>query len=310
MSWSEVYAFSPVRDFLLFGALASCLAAAPAQEPINVGPETIVQHIARHVDPVYPPIAKAARIQGTVVFHVVIGADGKLDSMKVVSGPAMLQQAAIDALKQWTFRPFEQDGAPVHAGGEVSIDFNLGISSEAAKKDEEIAQRFFKVQDECHKALSRRDNSPETGAICKKDADIADEFAFDGRFIEKRSSYVYAAWALANCHDFNAAITYANKAVAVVQLGHDDNSGDSAAYGIRGIVEGDLNDLASADRDLETAEQYERKAIEWAKSGNFEHADSYKSSLAMYLRLHSALLQALNRPDDARKKLDEAEALK
>jgi len=299
-----------VRVLLLSAILASVVAAAIGQEPIRVDSDAIIQHVTHRIEPVYPPIAKAARIQGMVVFNVVIGSDGKLKSTKVVSGPAMLQQAAIDALKQWTFRRFELNGVPVQAEGNVSIDFNLGVSSEAAKKDEEIAQRYFMIQDECHQALLKRDNSSETGAICKEDADIADEFAPDARFIEKRSSYVYAAWALANCQDFKTALVYANKAVAVVQLGHDDNSGTSAAYGIRGIVEGDLNDREAADRDLETAEQYERKAIEWAKSVNFEHGDNYKNSMVMYLRLHSALLQALNRPDEAKKKLDEAESLK
>jgi hypothetical protein len=103
---------------------------------------------------------------------------------------------------------------------------------------------------------------------------------------------------------------YANKAVAIVQIGHDDNSGNAAAYGTRGIVEGDLNDLLAADRDLTIAEEDQRKALEWAKEVNFEHSDSYKSSLAMYLRLHSALLLALKRPEEAKKKLEETESLK
>ena len=221
----------------------------------------------------------------------------------------MLQQSAIDALKKWTFHPFEQNGAPVAAAGEVSIEFSLGMSSEAAKKDEEIAERYFKKSDERHKALAKQDSSPETGATCKDAADIADEFAPDARFIEKRSGYVYAAWALADCGDLKTALTYANKAVTTVQLGHDDNSGNSAAYGIRGIVEGDLNDLPAADRDLTVAEEDEHKALAWAKSVNFEHTDSYKSSLALYLRLHSALLIALDRSDEAKKKLEERDSL-
>ncbi|MGB8259174.1 MAG: energy transducer TonB [Terracidiphilus sp.] len=298
------------RALLLSGLLASAGIAALAQEPVKLDPDAVAQLLTRRVPPVYPPIAKAARIQGTVVFDVVIGPDGKLASMKVVSGPAMLQQAAIDALKQWTFQPFLQSGTAVTAAGRISIEFSLGMSAEAAKKDEEIAQRYFEVQDECHKALAKQDNSPETGAACKKDADIADEFAPDARFIEKRSSFVYAAWALADCHDFKTALVYANKAVTVVELGHDDNSGSSAAYGIRGIVEGDLNDLPSADRDLTTAEEFGRKALDWAKKENFEDTDSYVNSQRLYLRLHSALLLALNRPGEARKKLEEMETLK
>lgn len=296
---------------LMFSLLAVAGSIAGlSQEPVKLEPPAILQLVDHRSEPIYPPIAKAAGVSGTVVFDVVIGPGGKLSSMKVVSGPAMLQQAAIDSLKKWSFHSFKRDGSSVPAEGELSINFTLGISPDAAKKDREIADRYFKVADECHKALAKQDNSPEAGAICKRAADIAEEFAPEGRFIEKRSSYVYAAWALSNCQDFQTALVYANKAVAVVRLGHDDHSGNGAAYGIRGIVEGDRNDLASADRDLTAAEEEERKALAWAKSVNFEHTDSYKASFAMYLRLHSALLFALNRSDEAKKKLDEMETLK
>lgn len=299
-----------LRTLLLSSVVAALPIGTYSQEPIKLKAEAISQLVDQRVEPVYPPIAKAARISGTVVFDVVIGPTGKLESLKVVSGPAMLQQAATDAVRKWTFHAFEQNGTSVPVSGNVTIDFSLGMSSVAAKKDEEIAERFFKARDECHKNLAKQDNSPETGAICKKAADIADEFAPDARFIEKRSSYVYAAWALADRKDFGSALRYATKAVEVVQLEHDDNSGNAAAYGIRGIVEGDLNDLQAADRDLTLAEGDQRKALEWAKEVNFEHIDSYKSSLALYLRLHSALLLALSRSDEAKKKLDEMETLK
>lgn len=298
------------RTLLLSSVLSFAHLVAFSQEPVKLKSEQISQLIDSRVEPVYPPIAKAARVVGTVVFDIVIGPTGKLESMKVVSGPAMLQQAAIDALKKWTFHSLEQQGKKEAASGEVSIEFSLGISSEAAKKDEEIAQRFFRASDECRKDLAKRDNSAEAGTACQKAADIADEFARDARFIERRSSYVYAAWALANCGEFTTALVNANKAVAVVQLGHDDNSGSAAAYGIRGIVEGDLNDLPAADRDLTKAEEDQRKALAWAHEVSFEHMDSYKNSLALYLRMHSALLLAQNRADEAKKKLDEIESLK
>ena len=139
---------------------------------------------------------------------------------------------------------------------------------------------------------------------------MADEFAPDARFIEKSSASIDAAWALGNCRDFKSALVYADKAVAVVKLGHDDNSGNSAAYGVRGVIEGNLSNFSAADKDLSTAEEFARKAIEWEKSVQFEHLDSYKRSLAQYLRIHSALLLALDRADDAKKKLDEMETLK
>ena len=106
--------------------------------------------------------------------------------------------------------------------------------------------------------------------------------------------------------DLNTALVFASKAVDVVKLGHDDNSGSNAAYGVRGMVEGNLGDLKGADQDLTIAEDYERKGIAWAEQVQFEHGDSYKRSLAQVLRFHAQVLQGLNRPEEAQKKLDEA----
>jgi TonB family protein len=276
-----------------------------AQEVLTVDSQTLAQHVDRRVAPTYSPIAKAARIQGTVVFEVRVGMTGKVESSKVVSGPAMLQQAAIDSLKQWTFHPFEKDGAPVPATGTVAIVFDLGKDG-PTPNEEKIASRYFPLSDQCRKAVAARTDYPEAAAICKSAADTADEFPADRRFIEKRSAFVWAAYALMYGKDLNAALQYAGKAVDVVKLGHDDNSGSNAAYGVRGMIEGNLGDLAAADQDLTVAEDYERKGIAWADQEKFEHGDSYKRALAQDLRFHAQVLQGLNRSDEAQKKLDEA----
>ncbi len=292
--------------FLLFALVCSGVSSLlSAQEILAVDAGTLNQHIDHHADPVYPPIAKAARVQGTVVFQVQVGATGTIESMKVVSGPAMLQQAAIDCLKKWTYHPFQKDGAPVPASGPVAIEFSLGRDG-PTPDEEKIASRYFPLSDQCTKAVSARTDYPQAAAICKSAADTADEFPADRRFIEKRSAFVWAAYALMYSKDLNTALVFASKAVDVVKLGHDDNSGSNAAYGVRGMVEGNLGDLKGADQDLTIAEDYERKGIAWAEQVQFEHGDSYKRSLAQVLRFHAQVLQGLNRPEEAQKKLDEA----
>ena len=111
----------------------SCgLVAAHAQQVIQVTAKMIQEHTDHRVFPVYPPIAKAAHVQGTVVFNLRIGTTGKIESMDVVSGSPMLRQAAIDALKQWAFHPFEKDGVPAIATGQYNIVFTLGDQSSSA----------------------------------------------------------------------------------------------------------------------------------------------------------------------------------
>ncbi len=284
-------------DRILVSALTFALVTVPidAQNILSVDEQTLRQHVDHQVASVYPPIAKVALIEGTVVFDVQVGTTGKIESLKVVSGPAMLQQAAIDGLRQWTFKPFVKDGSPTEATGRLSILFDLGKDGPTAQEDE-IASRYFPVQQKCQTALAARDTSSAAAVVCKQAALIAEEFGPEVRFIEKRSAYVSAAWALANNGRFAEALTFAQDAVDVVKLRHDDNSGSSAAYFVLAVVEGDMRDFAGADRDLTTAEDFGRKGIAWAESVKFEHMESYKWSLAQELQLHAVLLKTLQRP--------------
>jgi TonB family protein len=276
-----------------------------AQEILSVDQQTLDQHVDHRVAPLYPPIAKAARIQGTVVFDVRIGVTGKIESMKFVSGPAMLQQAATDCLKQWTYHPFEKDGSPATASGQVSIEFNLGIDG-PTPEEEKISQRYFPLFNQCNKAISAGTDRAAAEMVCNKAAETAMEFAPNVRFIERRSAFVYAATASANNRDLTSALVWAAKAVEVAKLGHDDDSGNNAVYSTKGKIEGMMGDLAASDQDLTVAEDYERKGIAHMEIDPPGMAKYYRGVLARDLRFHAQVLQGLNRPDDAQKKLDEA----
>lgn len=76
--------------------------------------------------PVYPPIAKAAHISGTVVLLASISPQGKIDKLTVESGPPMLRQAAVDAARTWVYRPYVLNGAPVAVQTRINIVFSLG----------------------------------------------------------------------------------------------------------------------------------------------------------------------------------------
>jgi periplasmic protein TonB len=75
--------------------------------------------------PNYPPLARQARIQGTVVLHAVIGKDGAIENLTLVSGHPMLAPAAIDAVKQWKYKPYLLNGEPVEVDTEVQVNFTL-----------------------------------------------------------------------------------------------------------------------------------------------------------------------------------------
>jgi protein TonB len=78
------------------------------------------------VIPQYPAIAKAARIQGIVVLQAAISNAGTIENLRVISGPPMLRQAALDAVRIWRYKPYLLNGEPVEVETTVNVVFNLG----------------------------------------------------------------------------------------------------------------------------------------------------------------------------------------
>jgi protein TonB len=81
--------------------------------------------LVKRIQPNYPPLARQARIQGTVVLHAVISKEGAIENLTLVSGHPMLAPAAIDAVKQWRYKPYLLNGEPVEVDTEVQVNFTL-----------------------------------------------------------------------------------------------------------------------------------------------------------------------------------------
>jgi len=77
------------------------------------------------VIPTYPAIAQAIRTSGTVDLQATISRTGTIENLRVMSGPAILRQAALDAVKQWRYRPYMLNGQPVEVETTVEVDFTL-----------------------------------------------------------------------------------------------------------------------------------------------------------------------------------------
>ena len=111
---------------LLLVCLASLAVSQEAPEaPIEVPSHSIQSLLSRKVPPVYPPLARQARIQGTVVLNVVITKSGDIGTVRLVSGHPALAPAAIEAVKQWKYQPYLSNGEPVEVTTNVQINFSL-----------------------------------------------------------------------------------------------------------------------------------------------------------------------------------------
>jgi TonB family protein len=81
--------------------------------------------IQRKVNPTYPPEARAAHIQGSVILKAIIGKDGTVQNLSLISGDPVLASAAIDAVRQWKYRPYLLNGNPVEVDTQITVNFTL-----------------------------------------------------------------------------------------------------------------------------------------------------------------------------------------
>jgi TonB family protein len=98
--------------------------SAPAA-PLAVGGDVKQAKLITSVSPLYPAMAKSQHVSGNVLVDALIDANGKVTTMKIVSGPTLLHQAAMDALKQWRYQPAMLDGKPVPMHLSVTLQFRL-----------------------------------------------------------------------------------------------------------------------------------------------------------------------------------------
>lgn len=111
----------------VLNSVGTALPAAPRRVRVTSG---VTEGLLVHkVMPEYPAQAKAAHMQGTVVLAAVIGKDGVVKDLKVVNGPPMLAQAAMNAVKQWRYKPYYLNGQPTEVDTTINVNFKLGAAS-------------------------------------------------------------------------------------------------------------------------------------------------------------------------------------
>jgi protein TonB len=107
-------------------AVAGPPASSASTGPIRISTGVLTGMLLAPISPQYPAIAKLSRTQGTVVVEATISMTGKIESAHIVSGPEMLQAAALQAVRDARYRPFLLNGQPTEVSTTISINFRLG----------------------------------------------------------------------------------------------------------------------------------------------------------------------------------------
>jgi TonB family protein len=98
-----------------------------ASERVEVSADT--SHVLTHrVRPEYPLLARQMKVQGSVVLDAMIGKDGGIQDLHVVQGPTILADAAREAVRQWRFKPYLQDGEPVETQAHITVNFMISTN--------------------------------------------------------------------------------------------------------------------------------------------------------------------------------------
>ena len=114
------------------GVIGGIISSTPIAVPKVATPQRVrvsqgvTQGLLVHrVQPSYPPLARQARIQGSVVLQAVISKDGSIQNLRLISGHPMLAPSAIDAVKQWRYKPYILNGEPVEVETQITVNFTL-----------------------------------------------------------------------------------------------------------------------------------------------------------------------------------------
>jgi protein TonB len=97
---------------------------APSTHPPRVS-RMMEGNLIYRVQPQYPTLARQARVQGTVLLRALIGRDGKIENLQVLNGHPLLVQAAVDAVRQWRYRPYYLNSEPIEVETQVTVNFTL-----------------------------------------------------------------------------------------------------------------------------------------------------------------------------------------
>jgi protein TonB len=97
----------------------------PTQTRIRQGGNVTAAKLMNKVQPLYPPLARQTRISGTVRLHAIIGKNGQVEQLEVMSGHPLLVQAALDAVKQWRYQATTLNGEPVEVDTTIDVIFSL-----------------------------------------------------------------------------------------------------------------------------------------------------------------------------------------
>jgi TonB family protein len=296
------------RYGLLLGTVILLLVAAGyAQTPVRVSSLEAAKHLTSYVEPVYPPIARTARIQGQVIVDVTISETGSIQNVQLISGHPILASAALDAVRQWRYKPFEVDGKPAVVITAAKVNFSFSDNPEKGRTREQLLMEEYFGQNRACRDYLNANNLQDAESSCSKLADVADQLP-EHRFMEKTEAYHLAGQAFFLEKNFDAALLLFQRefdlAKATLQ------PGDVAlAYAWRDMarVQASTGKLVQSDDSYRNAELMLQ--IAQARVSSESAKNEYSKALKKDLLEHADILRRMGRDAEADAQEQRADAI-
>lgn len=284
--------------FLLLTALVT-----GEEKPAMVDPSRPSKNLVKRVEPTVPPLAKTMGLGGTVSAEIVIDTQGKVRSVKLISGHPMLAPAFIDAVRKWEYEPFLVDGKAVAVS--TIVEWNV-VAPGHSTVEEKALQDYYPAFDSCYK-LAREGRSVEAEKKCNEAVILADQLP-QNRVIERSSARTFLGHALFQQHRFAEALPLYEKAVEIRK--NYEKSGSDADF---------ASDNANLARDyaalgqLDKADEFYSNAVTIFEAAIVSLPDmkaNYSARLKQVFTEYSRLKMARGQQDEAAKLQERAAQLK
>jgi TonB family protein len=240
-------------------------ACSVAQQPAEIARTDADGHLVKRIEPDYPPLAKAARLQGKVLLKVTISKDGIVTSVSVVSGHPMLTPSAIQAVKKWQYKPFFVDGQLAEVKTEIEVSFSLGITEADYKKEQQASDDYFKQEKKCRDLLQQR-QYPDAEQACTPLIELAAKLPSERR-LERLTSYQNAGHANFGQRKFSLALGFYKQELAIAEAALTPTDAE-LAYAYRDVARG-----LHGTGDLQQARSYYERATNILEQAR-DHIDS------------------------------------
>lgn len=218
----------------------------------------------------------------------------------------MLVQAAVDAVKQWQYKPFVMDGQPVVVSTEIEVPFSLGIPDASYQTEQKNNEDYFKLEDECRKSL-KAGQYAEAEKPCTSSVELAEQLPKE-RQMERVTANDLAGQSLLYVRKYDEALNFFQSEVAIGETALKPTDAELGyAYHHVAIGYQATGDTQKAQLYYERAESTLEKAREHMDSDFFKN--EYAKALQSVLRDYIVLLQQTGQTDAATKAQKRADAI-